>query len=66
MKIKDTVITLDIKEVQDIMRIALEEDENQALLIVKKIAKKLEKILTQKWVPVFEVSYRPGKNMFGV
>ncbi len=48
MKIKDTVITLDIKEVQDIMRIALEEDENQALLIVKKIAKKLEKILTQK------------------
>ncbi len=48
MKIKDTVITLDIKEVQDIMRIALEEDENQALLIVKKISKKLEKILTQK------------------
>jgi len=46
MKMEDVVLSLNKREVQDIMRISLEDDKEGALKILKKIAKKLEKKLT--------------------
>jgi len=46
MKMEGVVLSLDKEEVQEILRISLEDDKEGALKILKRIAKKLEKKLT--------------------
>ena len=62
MKMDNVVLSMRKEEVQEILRVSFEDDEKEALRILKKIAKRLENELKQKWVPVFEVCYRPGRN----
>ncbi|GAB6161052.1 hypothetical protein JCM12298_02110 [Desulfothermus naphthae] len=46
MKMEDVVLSLNKGEVQEILKISLEDDKEGALKILKNIAKKLEKKLT--------------------
>ncbi len=48
MKINDVVLSLKKDEVQEILRASFEDDEKEALRILKKIAKRLEDSLKQK------------------
>ncbi len=48
MKMDNVVLSMRKEEVQEILRVSFEDDEKEALRILKKIAKRLENELKQK------------------
>lgn len=63
MNLKKVIIELDLSQVQDILRIDMDEDPAEALAFIKEtLAKQVKASLQPHCVPVFEASYGP-RNM---
>ena len=61
-RLKDVQMELTADEVQQILSIALDEDRDRAVEFIRDhLARKVDKKLQERWVPVFEVSYGPGQ-----
>ena len=63
MNLKKINIELSIVDVQQIIRIALDEEPHEALTFIKEnLFKRVQTSLQPHWVPVFEVSYGPAQT----